>query len=41
MNVLVSSVAEDSMNGRVAGTGAEKCSIERFYPMAPSKQMES
>lgn len=39
MNVLVSSVADDSMNGHVAS--ADKELIERFYPMTPSKDIES
>lgn len=38
MNVLVSSVADDSKNGQA--TSADKALIERFYPMTPSKHIE-
>jgi acyl carrier protein len=39
MNVLVSSVSDDSMNGHAANP--DKGLIKRFYPMTPSKDMEN
>lgn len=39
--MLVSSVADDSMNGQAASSDPDKGLIERFYPMTPSKHIET